>query len=143
MFSDQKPSYNADAGRPANPFSPSMLQFLRRSPVCPLFVAPGVSTSGRGWGVGLNIELAGLVNAMDQTSINEQEWANPDNWSDYEIGLYFSKRDSRVWVPKRERELGWTFNLAHARGALGFMGVLLAPAGLLLVILAVILATRG
>lgn len=79
---------------------------------------------------------------MDQSAINEQEWANPDNWSDYEIGLYFSKRDSRVWVPKRERELGWTFNLAHARGALGFMAVLLSPSAVLLIVLLVVVANR-
>ncbi len=46
-------------------------------------------------------------------------------------------------MPKRERELGWTFNLAHARGALGFIGVLLAPAALVLFILIAILANRG
>jgi uncharacterized membrane protein len=81
-----------------------------------------------------------LMDARD--AINEQEWANPDNWSDYEIGLYFSKRDSRAWVPKRERELGWTFNLAHAKGALAFIGVLLTPAVVLLIILVAYIARR-
>lgn len=80
---------------------------------------------------------------MEQASINEQEWANPDNWSDYAVGLYFSKRDSRVWVPKRERELGWTFNLAHARGALGFIAVLLTPAAVMLIVLLVVLGNRS
>lgn len=80
---------------------------------------------------------------MDQTAINEQEWANPDNWSDYTIGLYFSKRDSRVWVPKRERELGWTLNLAHPRGALGFVALLLAPSIVPLIVMVVVLAKRA
>ena len=79
---------------------------------------------------------------MDQSVINEQEWENPENWSDYVIGLYFSKRDSRVWVPKRERALGWTFNLAHPRGALGFMAVMLSPTLLLLIVLLVVSASR-
>lgn len=79
---------------------------------------------------------------MDQASINEQEWANPENWSDDAVCLYFSKRDSRVWVPKRERELGWTFNLAHGRGALAFVSVMLAPAAVMLIVVLVILASR-
>jgi hypothetical protein len=35
---------------------------------------------------------------MHQTEINKTEWSNPENWS---VGLYFSKKDSRTWVPKR------------------------------------------
>ena len=36
-----------------------------------------------------------------QQQVNLEEWNNPDNWSG--LGLwkvYFSKRDSRVWVPR-------------------------------------------
>jgi hypothetical protein len=48
---------------------------------------------------------------QNQEMANEQEWANAENWSDSTMGLCFSKRDTRVWVPKRRRELGWTLNL--------------------------------
>ena len=74
---------------------------------------------------------------------NEQEWANAENWSDSTMGLYFSKRDTRVWVPKRRRELGWTLNLARAAGAGWFLAILLAPSLVLLVVLmAVVVLSR-
>jgi uncharacterized membrane protein len=72
----------------------------------------------------------------NQDSVNEQEWANAENWNSA-IGLYFSKRDTRVWVPKRERELGWTLNLARGAGAAWFISLLLAPAVIALVLVAV------
>lgn len=34
---------------------------------------------------------------INQKEINRAEWSNPDNWS---VGFYFSKKDSRTWVPK-------------------------------------------
>jgi hypothetical protein len=35
-----------------------------------------------------------------QSEINDEEWNNPDNWGGVGIWrVYFSKRDSRVWVP--------------------------------------------
>ena len=79
---------------------------------------------------------------LEQEAINEREWANPDNWSDFEIGLYFSKRDTRVRVPKRERELGWTINLAHPKGAPLFIALLLAPTALLLLLLIALVVRR-
>lgn len=57
---------------------------------------------------------------MGQEDINESEWSNPDNWSG---GLYFSKKDSRVWVPKQVRSLGWTLNLGHRKGAACMMWI--------------------
>lgn len=51
---------------------------------------------------------------MNQNEINEAEWNNPDNWS---AGIYFSKKDSRVWVPKQIRSMGWTINLGQKKGA--------------------------
>lgn len=51
---------------------------------------------------------------MSREEINEAEWSDPDNWSG---GLYFSKKDSRVWVPKQIRSLGWTINLGQKKGA--------------------------
>ncbi len=66
---------------------------------------------------------------MTQQEINDAEWRNPDNWSDKVIGVYFSKRDSRIWVAKQQPWLGWTLNLAHPAGAwtmiLAFISILL------------------
>jgi hypothetical protein len=63
---------------------------------------------------------------MTQDEINLDEWVNPDNWHN---GRYSSKRDNRVWVPRRSsttegyklREyptisfLGSTFNYGNPR----------------------------
>ena len=64
---------------------------------------------------------------MTQDEINRAEWQNPHNWSDPIIGLYFSKRDTRTWVPKRNPKMGWTLNLAHPAGAWWLTGLVAAP----------------
>lgn len=58
---------------------------------------------------------------MNQREINDAEWANPDNWS---MGLYFSKRDQRVWVPKPVPVMGWTLNLGTRAGACWMIGIM-------------------
>jgi uncharacterized membrane protein len=63
---------------------------------------------------------------MTQDEINQAEWENPANWSDTIVGVYFSKRDSRVWVPKRLPSWGWTINLGHPSGAWWLVGLLAA-----------------
>lgn len=50
---------------------------------------------------------------IKQKEINQEEWENPDNWST----IYFSKRDSRASVPKKNPAHGWTINFAHPDGA--------------------------
>ena len=59
---------------------------------------------------------------MTQRKINEAEWRNPDNWGGPRwLSVYFSKRDTRIWVP---RQIPWTAlwlrkatpNLAHGAG---------------------------
>jgi uncharacterized membrane protein len=66
---------------------------------------------------------------MTQKEIDIQEWKNPDNWSEGFFTVYFSKKDSRVFVPSRWL---WTkfgqsphfipkptvINLGHRRGAI-------------------------
>lgn len=64
---------------------------------------------------------------MTQDQINQAEWENPANWSDTVVGVYFSKRDTRVWVPKRLPTWGWTINLGHPTGAWWLVGLLAAP----------------
>ena len=59
---------------------------------------------------------------MNQDEINQKEWENPDNWGGPKwFSVYFSKRDSRTWVPKQQPWMGlWlkkaTPNLAHTSG---------------------------
>jgi uncharacterized membrane protein len=50
---------------------------------------------------------------MRQTELDDAEWENPDNWH---AGLYFSRRDSRSFVPKRNPVLGATINFARPAG---------------------------
>jgi uncharacterized membrane protein len=59
---------------------------------------------------------------MDKTQreINDAEWRNPENWAG--IGpfkAYFSKRDSRIWVPLLWNSRAFspaTINLGHRYG---------------------------
>ncbi len=54
---------------------------------------------------------------MEQRDINQQQWNNADNWTGpVWCSIYFSKADSRVWVPKQIPALGWTLNLGRTGG---------------------------
>jgi uncharacterized membrane protein len=64
---------------------------------------------------------------VTQDEIDRAEWENPENWSDSLVGIYFSKRDSRTWVPKRRPGFGWTLNLGRPAGAWWMVGLLAAP----------------
>lgn len=55
-----------------------------------------------------------MASNTEQDAINEKEWKNPDNWST----IYFSKRDSRSSVPKRNPKHGTTINFGHPKGSL-------------------------
>lgn len=66
---------------------------------------------------------------MNQQDINTQEWNDPANWSRKAwLGVYFSKRDSRVWVRKPVPALGWTVNFAQPRGGAMVVAVIVAAA---------------
>ena len=74
-----------------------------------------------------------MTSTDDQKQINEREWANPDNWSSpSSLSVYFSKKDTRTWVPKQKRMQGWTLNLGRTGGVLWlfFIIVLVAIAPL-------------
>lgn len=63
---------------------------------------------------------------MSQHEINQSEWKNPANWGGPKlISVYFSKRDSRTWVPKQIPWTGWTVNLAKTAGVLWYFGIVL------------------
>lgn len=64
---------------------------------------------------------------MTQHEVNRAEWENPANWSDALVGVYFSKRDTRTWVPKRPPGIGWTLNLGRPAGAWWLVGLIAGP----------------
>ncbi len=71
------------------------------------------------------------------------EWANPDNWGDGPMGLYFSKRDRRLWFPKRQAGMGWTLNFAHRTAGLWIVGLcVLSMAMVALPLLLVLVLSR-
>ncbi|MEO5359416.1 MAG: DUF5808 domain-containing protein [Nitrospirota bacterium] len=57
--------------------------------------------------------------------INKSEWENRDNWTS--PGFYFSKKDTRWLVPKRNPALGWTFNIGNTKGAWAMLLSFLIP----------------
>jgi len=62
-----------------------------------------------------------------QSDMNEREWHAPGNWHGGWLGIYSSEQDSRLLVPKRNRVMGWTLNVAHP-GARFLLVLLLAAA---------------
>ena len=69
---------------------------------------------------------------MTQQDINQTEWSKPENWSGPKLlGLYSSKTDTRLWVPKRTPALGWAINIGHPGGMALFIGILIGIIGLL------------
>jgi len=70
---------------------------------------------------------------MDQKAINQAEWENPENWSGPKLlSVYFSKKDTRTWVPKQIPAMGWTVNLGKSAGVFWLVGILI---GILLFII--------
>ncbi len=62
---------------------------------------------------------------MTQDEVNKSEWEKDENWGGPRWGaVYFSKKDTRIWVPKKIRWMGWTANLAHTAGVSWFVGIL-------------------
>jgi hypothetical protein len=75
----------------------------------------------------------------DLRQSDRHEWENPENWGGPDwIAIYFSKRDSRVWVPKRLPWMGWTLNLARDGGVFWLVG-LLAGVPTLVVLLSILI----
>ncbi len=67
-----------------------------------------------------------LANLMTQDQINQAEWLNQDNWSGPKLlSVYFSKKDSRTWVPKQIPALGWTVNLGKPAGVFWLFAVII------------------
>ncbi len=63
-----------------------------------------------------------FVEEPDQDDINLDAWEDDANWTGPPwLAVYFSKSDSRSWVPKRIPLLGWTPNLGHSGGFLSWL----------------------
>ena len=79
---------------------------------------------------------------MAQDEINQQEWHNPDNWSGPKwLSVYFSKKDSRTWVPKQIPSMGWTINLGKTAGVCWLMGVIIGIPLLIIIVTVVLVET--
>ena len=65
---------------------------------------------------------------MKQDDINEAEWRNPANWTwRGPLGLYSSKRDTRLLVPKALPVMGLTLNFAHPACKYALVAIVLLP----------------
>jgi hypothetical protein len=53
-----------------------------------------------------------------------QPWAQEANWSS---GIYFSKADDRLIVPKQNKWLGWTLNFGHPWASAVLVGLIVLP----------------
>ncbi|WP_418314213.1 DUF5808 domain-containing protein [Phyllobacterium zundukense] len=67
---------------------------------------------------------------------NKSSWSNSENWS-HGIGrIYFSRSDSRLWVPKRNPAMGCTINMAHRRAIWWLLLLILVPTLISMTVLA-------
>jgi uncharacterized membrane protein len=65
---------------------------------------------------------------MKQDDINDIEWRNPSNWTwRGPLGLYASKRDTRLLVPKATPMMGWTLNFGHPSWVYVVAGIAVLP----------------
>lgn len=65
---------------------------------------------------------------MNQNDINEIEWRDPANWTwRGPLGMYGSKRDSRLLVPKAEPWMGLTLNCSHPAINYALAGIVALP----------------
>lgn len=72
-----------------------------------------------------------MEDTANQTDRNDKEWSRRANWFGPRwLGLYHAPLDSRNWVPKPVRWLGWTVNLAQPGGRRWGLLLVLALAAL-------------
>jgi uncharacterized membrane protein len=73
----------------------------------------------------------------DQQQINKSEWDDPRNWFGPNwLCVYFSKNDTRTWVPKRIPSMGWTINLGRTAGVIWLTGFIIGIPLLIILIVA-------
>lgn len=65
---------------------------------------------------------------MTQEQINRREWSDPMNGSRTGVlGLYSSRKESRLWVPRRGTSQGRTFNFGNPKAACWTLGLVVIP----------------
>ena len=72
---------------------------------------------------------------MTEAEQDETEWRSPENWHGGPLGLYYSRRDSRAFVPKRNPAFGATINFARPLGVVWLVGLLVFAATLVVIAL--------
>jgi uncharacterized membrane protein len=65
---------------------------------------------------------------MTENERNQAEWENAANWS---RGLYTSRFDTRLFVPKRHGGRGTTLNFGHRAWGLAMLALMIVPVALL------------
>jgi hypothetical protein len=75
---------------------------------------------------------------MNQKQINRESWDDPAHWSGPLSAFYFSKTDTRTWVPTKYGE-AWTMNIGQPRGA---WWLLIIVIGLPLLMVGIIITTQ-
>ena len=61
---------------------------------------------------------------MNDQAVQTQEWNDPSNWSRKAwLGVYFNKRDPRLWVRKPVPAMGWTLNFARPFAAIVLLAI--------------------
>ena len=74
---------------------------------------------------------------MDQKEINQTEWGNPQNWTGPRwLSVYFSKADTRTWIPKQIPTMGMTLNLGKRAGVYWLVGFMVGFPLLVVLLLA-------
>lgn len=65
---------------------------------------------------------------MKQDDINDTQWRDPANWTwRGPLGLYASKADTRLIVPKATPMTGWTLNFGHPGGIYAVLALAVLP----------------
>ena len=75
-----------------------------------------------------------------EDAINQEEWERPTNWTGW-FGAYSSRRDTRLWVPKRPMTgTGLALNFGHPSAKVVMAAMCSVPAGLLFLLVLLQLA---
>jgi uncharacterized membrane protein len=77
---------------------------------------------------------------MNTKTTNITEWNSAHNWSRMGLfGVYFSKSDTRLLVPKATPMFGWTINFGHRYAVVALMAMVTLPVVLVTSVLAIII----
>ena len=81
-----------------------------------------------------------------QDDVNQAEWENPENWTAGSnlFCVYFSRKDTRIWVPKKIPAMGSTLNLGQRGGVIWLTAFLVGiPAVIILITVLIAVCLKG